>query len=231
MDALQVTDGVGPSRGLGRVGISALGLLVANAAVVWLIFAFDLTLFQLIFVYWCECVWIGVFNAIKLVVASLIGNPFENRVVEVSPGAAFVTSLLVIVFASSAFFMLLGLILLGILAVSESLTLSSGADEALNQIGLVLGASLVLMAGHAVSFVVNFLLLGEFRHARLGMLVAQPFRRCGALFAAIVISVALFAVMPRLATTAGFGVLVLVTKIALDLRLHFTERRRFSATH
>jgi hypothetical protein len=211
-----------------RFGLDALTLIVANVGLGWFVLAYGVTPFQLVLVFWCECFWIGAFNAVKLLVASVIGNPFENRVVEVSPGAALFTSLFVIFLASSAFLTLLGLMLLAILAANESLVLSSRADEPLNQIGLALGASLVLMAGHAVSFVVNFVLLGEFRNARLGMLVAQPFRRCAALFAAIFISIALIAVFPRLATTAAFGVLVLVAKIAWDLRLHFTERRLFA---
>ena len=209
-------------------GISLLGLIVSNLAAVWFVFAYQLTLFQLVLVFWCECAWIGAFNGLKLLTASLIGDPFENRFANVSPGAALFLSLFVIAFATSLFFAFLGLILLSILLANEAFTLSSSADEAFNHIGLVIGVSLALMGGHALSFVVNFLLLGEFKAARMGPLVAQPFKRCAALFVSILASAGLIALLPQYASTAAFGTLVLIVKVAWDLRLHVAERHAFA---
>ncbi len=211
-------------------GVGALGLIVANIAVVWLVFAFDVTPFQLVFVFWCECLWIGLFNALKLLAAGMFGNPFANRFADVSSGAAVFSALLIIAVASMPFFAMLGAVLLAILFANDWLALSAAADAPLAQIGVVIGASGALAAGHALSFVVNFLLLGEFRAATVRMLVMQPFRRCGALLLAVAVSLTAAALTPALATTAVFGALVLVVKVVLDLRLHVAERRRFART-
>jgi len=213
---------------LGRLGISALGLAAANAVLLLLYFAYDATLFQLVLVYWCECLWIGVFSAIKLIFASLFGSPYENRHIAVSKGSAVFMSVVVIWMTSAAFFSLLGLLLMGILAANEWLPLGTPDDEIMNHIGVVIGVSLLFVAGHGLSLIGNFLLLGEFRRAKVGDLVLLPFRRCLALLAAIVIAFGAVAAVPALATTSGFAAVLIVVKLAMDLRLHLGERRTFA---
>lgn len=215
---------------VGRLGLGAAGLALANAGVLIFYFFYDLSLFQLVYIYWCECVWIGVFSAFKLIVASIIGDPYQNRWASVSAGGGVIVSLVVIVLSSSAFFSLLGIALLLILFANDSLALSSQQDEIYRNIGLVIGASLILMAGHAISFIGNFLLLREYRTARVGMLVRLPFERCAALLSAIVISIAFVLVFPQFANTAAFAVVVILQKINWDLRLHHRERREFAAS-
>jgi len=215
---------------VGRFGLGALSLIIANAGLLFLYFGYDVTLFQLVLVYWCECVWVGIFSAIKLMIASIIGDPYENRWANVSPGAAFFTSLCVIIFSSTAFFSLLGIMLLSILFANDALALSNENDEMMNHIGLVLGASFLLMTGHAISLIVNFLVLGEFRTARVRYLVALPFRRCIALLVAIVVSIAFVAVVPGFANTSAFAVAVILLKILWDIRLHNKERRAFAVS-
>jgi len=215
---------------IGQLGLGALSLIVANSGVLCIFFALDVTLFQLVLVYWCECAWIGIFSAIKLITASMIGDPYENRWADVSPGVAVFVSLCVIVFSSSAFFSLLGTIFILILFANESLALSTPNDKLLNHIALVLGASSLLMAAHATSLVSNFLLLGEFRAARVRELVALPFRRCPALLAAILVSIALVVAVPEFASTTGFAVAVILLKLLWDIRLHLEERRIFAAS-
>lgn len=212
---------------VGRLGLGALGLIVANGGVLILFFIHNVTLFQLVLVYWCECAWIGIFSAIKLIVASMFGDPYENRWADVSRGASVFTSLFVIVFSSSAFFSLLGFVLFAILFANDSLMLSSPGDDMYNHIGLVLGTSFLLMTAHALSLIANFLILGEFRTARVGTLVALPFKRCLALLFTILISIVFVAVVPRFASTTGFAVVVIFLKLLWDLRLHLGERRAF----
>lgn len=212
---------------LGRLGLGAYALIAANASILILFFVHNVTLFQLVLVYWCECAWIGIFSAIKLIVASAFGNPYENRWAEVSGGAAVFMSLLVIVFSSSAFFSLLGISLMAILFANDTLQLSGPGDEMVNHIGLVLGTSFLLMSAHALSLIMNFFILGEFRTARIGTLVALPFKRCLALLFAIVVSLVCVALLPRFASTAAFAVLVISLKSLWDLWLHLEERRKF----
>lgn len=213
---------------VGRLGLGAISLIIANAALLTLYFRYDVTLYQLVLVYWCECVWIGIFSAIKLIVASLIGDPYENRFAEVSAGAALFMSLFVIIFSSMAFFMLLGLLLMSILGANDVLALSNPNDAMSNQVGLVLGASFLLMAGHTVSLIVNFLVLGEYKTARVRTLVALPFHRCLALLVAIMVSIAFVTYVPGFANTSAFAVPVIVLKVFWDIRLHQKERRAFA---
>lgn len=211
-----------------QLGIGAISLIAANTAVLWLYFVYDITLFQLVLVFWCECAWIGVFSAVKLMLASAVGDPYENRWADVSSGSAVLISLLVIVMTSSAFFSLLGMVLMGILFANDALPLGNAGDAALNHIGLVFGVSLFLMAGHAISLVANFLFLGEYKTARVGTLVALPFKRCLALLFMIAVSILIVALLPALASTTVFAVAVIAMKVLWDILLHIAERRGFA---
>lgn len=212
----------------GKLGLGAISLISANSAVLIVFLVYDATLLQLVLVYWCECVWIGIFSAIKLITASIIGDPFENRFADVSRGAAVLMSLFVVVFSSSAFFSLLGMMLISILFANEWIALSNPNDEIFSHIGLVLGASGLLLGGHAVSLASNFLLLGEYKTASVGMLVTLPFRRSIALFVAIAASIAFAALVPAFASTTAFVLAVIVLKVLWDIRLHFKERHAFA---
>jgi hypothetical protein len=208
-------------------GLGAVSLILANAGLLIFYVVYDVTLFQLVLVYWCECVWIGIFSAIKLIIASIIGDPYENRWADVSPGSAFLTSLIVIIFTSSTFFSLLGVTLVFILFANDALQLGNPNDETFNHIRLVLGASLLLMAGHAISLIANFFVLGEYKTAKVRTLVTLPFTRCIALLAAIVVSIVFVATVPGFANTSAFAVAVILLKVLWDNRLHRRERRAF----
>ncbi|NNC77660.1 MAG: hypothetical protein HKN77_06805 [Woeseiaceae bacterium] len=211
-----------------ELGIGAIGLLVANAAVLLCYFVYDLTLFQLVLVYWCECLWIGVASAGKLIVASIFGDPYENRFATVSGGTSVLISLFLIVFTSSSYFSLLGMALMGILFANENLALSTANDDVLNHIGLVLGVSGLLLGGHLLSFFSNFFLLREYKTAKAGQLIALPFKRSLGLLVVIVLSIWLMALVPRYANTASFAVAVIALKVIWDVGLHTRERRQLA---
>lgn len=208
-----------------RLGLGAVSLVVANVLLLQLYFMYDITLFQLVLVYWCECVWIGLFSGIKLVLASLLGDPFENRFADVSRGTSLMMSVFVIFLTGTVFFSIIGMMLMFILSANESLELSNRNDAVYNHISLVVGASLLLMAGHAVSLIGNFFVLGEYKTARAWPLLLLPFKRCFALFVAIVFSIAFIALTPQLANTSAFAVVVIVLKVFWDVELHRRERR------
>ena len=48
---------------------------MANASLLVVYVLYDATLYQLVLVYWCECLWIGIFSALKLIIASRFGSP------------------------------------------------------------------------------------------------------------------------------------------------------------
>ena len=211
-----------PTPVIGRLGLSAISLIVANATVLFLLLHYDLSPIQVVLVYWCECVWIGLFSAAKLALASVIGDPYENRWATFSKGSAF--------FCSSAFFSVLGAVLVLVVSVQHLLGAANSGLEALEHIPLVLGTSMVLLVSHGISFVVNFLILGEYRRARLGDLITLPFKRSLALLAAILLGLVVVVLVPWLASTTLFAAIVIVLKVLWDLRLHNRERQVFAAS-
>lgn len=81
--------------------LSVLTLFIANASFLVLFLVFDLTLFQVAAVYWWECLWIGIFSALKPLVASVLADPYDNRWVQFSRGSRVLTSIVAIVFVSA----------------------------------------------------------------------------------------------------------------------------------
>lgn len=213
---------------VGSLGFSALSLITANVGLLILYFAYELSPFQLVFVFWCECLWVGLYSALKLITASVIGSPYDNSWTSVSRGAAAFLSIIVIALTGGAFFSLLGMTLMMFFAAVETLPQSSGADDGLEVFTVGLGVSVLFLASHSISFVINFLVLGEFRRARVLDLAVLPFKRCLALLVAMIASFAAIALVPKLASTAGFAAVVIVLKLAWDLRLHMKERSTFA---
>ena len=219
-----------PTPVIGRLGLSAISLIVANATVLFLLLHYDLSPIQVVLVYWCECVWIGLFSAAKLALASVIGDPYENRWATFSKGSALLISIVTIFFCSSAFFSVLGAVLVLVVSVQHLLGAANSGLEALEHIPLVLGTSMVLLVSHGISFVVNFLIRGEYRRARFGDLITLPFKRSLALLAAILLSLIVVVLVPWLANTTLFAAIVIALKVLWDLRLHNRERQVFAAS-
>ena len=92
------------AHGFGPRQFALMSLFITNAGMIFLYFALNLTLFQLVVVYWFETLWIGLFAGLRLLTASLFGDPYENRWVDVSPGASFFMSLFAIAKSGGTFF-------------------------------------------------------------------------------------------------------------------------------
>jgi len=215
----------GSARAIGNVSIGALGLFAANATLLILYLVYDLTLFQLVIVFWLECFWIGFFSALKIIAASLLGDPYDNRYVDVSPGAGLIISLFAIGFVSAEFLGLFGLVGFAIFFAAEALTESSMEAMLFDSIGLMFGSAALYFAGHGISFIANFIVMREYKTARVGVLLALPFRRCFALLGAIIVAFLITMLMPDFSGTFAFAVLLITFKVLWDFRLHMTERR------
>ncbi len=207
---------------------SALTLLVVNAAFLVVFVVYDLTLFQVAAVYWWECLWIGIFCALKLLVASIIADPYENRWVNFSAGGRLLASLLAIIFVSAEFlglFFILGMV---ITFAFHGLTGIDQVELIGSALGPVLGSSVLFLIGHGVSFVVNFIVGGEYRNARASTLLALPFKRCIALIVSIAVAFTAAWLLPGFANTTGFVILLIAFKLAWDYALHLRERNAFA---
>ncbi len=218
----------GESRRPGPGLIAALSLFAANAGVLFLYFALDLTLFQVVVVYWFEALWVGLFSGLKLLTASLFGDPYENRWVDMSPGASFFMSLFAIGKSGGAFLFLIVITFTALVVAQEQLTGTDGNDFVREQLPLLLKCSLLFVAGHGLSFILNFLMLGEYRRARFTTLLWLPFKRALALFVTIVAALAALQRWPGVLTYTTFAALLIAVKLGWDLFLHWRERRSFA---
>ena len=169
--------GAGETHRIGARGFAALSLFAANTGMLFLYFAFDLSLFEVVVVYWFEALWIGLYSGLKLLTAALFGDPFENRWVDVDPFSALLLSLYAIAKAGFAFLFLIVITGIALVVANEGLTGTPGNDFVAEQGQLLLQCSLLFVVGHGLSFIINFVVLGEFRHARFGTLLWLPFKR------------------------------------------------------
>jgi len=218
--------GAGPLPG--PSGVAALSLLLANTGMLFLFFYLDLSLYQVVVVYWFEALWIGLFSGLKLLTASLIGDPFENRWVEVSAGGGLLLSLIAIAKAGGTFLGILLLTGVGLAVAHQGLTGLPGDDFAAGQGMLLLKCSLLFFAGHGLSFVINFLVLREYRHARFLPLIWLPFKRALALFVMIGIGVLTIARWPDALDATTFPAVLIGIKLGWDFFLHRRERLAFA---
>jgi hypothetical protein len=219
---------IGETHELGASSVAALSLFAANAGLLLLYVALDLTLFQLVFVYWTEALWIGLFSGLKLMVASIFGSPYENRWVDFSRGSSFLLSVFAIVKTSGVYLVLLMLTGVALVVAQQELTGIEGSDFIREQAGLILKCSYLFLFGHGLSFIVNFLLLGEFKRARFGTLLWLPFKRSFALFVAVAASLTAIQAYPGILTDTTYAALLIVIKLVWDFFLHRRERLSFS---
>ncbi|MEM7504191.1 MAG: DUF6498-containing protein [Pseudomonadota bacterium] len=220
---------VGEAHSLGASTIAALSLFAANVGVLLIYFVLDLTLYQLIVVYWWEALWIGLFSGLKLLVATLIGDPYENRWVDVSTGGGLLFTLFALAKSSGTFLAIVMLTGVAIVVANEGLTGTPGNDFVAAQVPVLIKCSLLFFVGHGLSFIINFLVLGEFRRARAGALLALPFKRASALLVTIAIAVTAIQAWPGVVSSTGFAATLITIKLAWDYFLHTRERRAFAA--
>lgn len=223
-----VSPQTGTSHGQGARAFAALSLLAANLGFLALFVVFDLTLFELVVVYWLELLWIGLFSGLKLVTASLFGSPYENRWVEVSTGAAILMSLVAIAKSAGLFFTLLFAAGMGLLLANEALTGVPPGVFVESEALLLLKCSLLFLIGHALSFVINFVVLAEFRHARVVPLLWLPFKRSIALLAIVASGLLAIVNWPALFSATSFALVLIVIKLCADWFLHRRERSTFA---
>ncbi|MGI9233250.1 MAG: DUF6498-containing protein [Woeseiaceae bacterium] len=223
-----IAERIGDTHRIGGRSVAALSLIAANTLLLLIYLAFDLTLFQIVVVYWWEALWVGLFSGLKLMTASVFGSPYENRWIGVSRGASFLMSLFVIVKAGGAFLFSLMLTGVALVVAYQELTGTDGSEFVREQGGLILRCSLIFLLSHGVSFVINFLFLGEFRRAKFTTLLWLPFKRSIALFVAIAASVTAIQAYPGILNSTTYAAILIAIKLSWDYVLH--RRERFSFT-
>ena len=226
MDDAKATAGrtLDVSRLFSRNELGAVSLLAANLGLLFLYFAYNLSLYQLVVIYWWECLWIGIFSAIKLIVSSLLGDPYENRFAHFSKGSNVIISIIAVGLVSAEFLTLFAVLGLLIVVVPSHLAGIDVSELVTDGLQVIVISSLLLLGGHTLSFLANFLAGGEYKTARAMHLIKLPFSRYIALLCSIAAAYAVMFLVPGLASTAGFAVLLIGMKIYWDYCLHKRER-------
>ena len=117
-----------------------------------------------------------------------------------------------------------------LVVAQQELTGTDGNDFVREQAGLLLKCSLIFLLSHGLSFIINFLVLGEFRRARFGTLLWLPFKRSLALFIAVVASLTAIQAYPGILSSSTYPALLITVKLAWDYYLHRRERRSFTTS-
>lgn len=191
--------------------------LAANLGVLAIALVNGLGPWQLLIVYWWEGVWIGLFNALRILTASLIGRPWDTENTGVSRGAGLLLSLLLVGFFGAKYLGFLGAVGIALLLIP---TESGWADlhELVGEGGRAIALSSgVLVLGHAASFVLEFLVGGEFRRVRPLALLFRPYLRCAGLVVSVIVAGLAAWRMPALANASAFALVVIAVKAGIDL--------------
>lgn len=202
-----------------RWPLSAFVLLASNAIPLVGVLLHDWTVFQILLLYWCENVTVGVFNVLRMVCA-------QPKSELIWAGKLFLIPFFVVHYGMFTFvhgMFVLGLfggaaVRFGALSWASLLTAVRGAG-----IGVPLGA---MLASHGFSFFHNYLAGGEYQRVQLSQLMFQPYGRVMLLHVTVLIGA-------FLATTFGSPlpalVLLIALKTTLDLWAHLKERRKLGS--
>ena len=196
---------------------SVIALILANLVPVGGVLFFGWEVFSLMFLFWSENVIVGVFNLLKMMVAT----PFKLGVLPMIPFFAVHFGLFTYVH---------GVFILAIFGDGMNLDEDIPDPTKFWQIMLNnhLGwAVLALMLSQGISFITNYLGQREFKREEPQWLMWQPYGRIIVLHVAIIGSGFILKAMH----SPLLGLLLLVgLKTLLDLAAHLRERVKFSAT-
>ena len=194
---------------------SVLVLVGANLVPLLGVLGSHWTVFAVLLLYWCENVTVGVFNVLRMLLAS----PKD-----VATDAAKLFFIPFFTFHYGMFTMVHGVFVLALFGPAGQHFSPSPAAfvAAVRGAGVGLGV-LAIVLSHGFSFLHNYLWGGEYRRASLPLLMMQPYARVVVLHLTILLGG--FA-----AKAAGAPLVALVFLIALktliDLRAHLAERKK-----
>lgn len=197
-----------------------MALVLANLVPLGGVLFLGWEIFPLVFLFWLENVLVGVFNALKMLLAAP-AEPVGWMVKAVMvPFFGFHYGIFCLVHGVFVF-VLFGR---GVVEIRGPLEWEHIWTVLVNQ--HLYWAALALAASHGVSLVLNYLRSGEYRRARLDALMQAPYGRVVVLHVAILGGGFLIL---SLGSPLGGLILLIVLKIVLDVRAHLGERRRFAA--
>lgn len=216
---------------------SLIALVVANLIVGILALRGQWGIFALIVLYWFEALVIGGFNVLRLAVVGLFGEQPFGAALAQRVGVTFGARLLATVigvgffafkFATFAFVVAITFVVASVqfdLERSARLEPGETAWFGVAQIPMT-PLIVILVASHALSFVWNFLIRGEYRTQTVPALVFWPYLRMAAVSAVVAAGIALIAIVPEAGRTQLAVVVFVLLKTLVDALSHRWEHRR-----
>lgn len=198
---------------------SMIALVVANLIPLAGVLFLRWEVFPIVLLFWMENVIVGVFNALKMLLAGAGDAGAWGAKVMMIPFFCFHYGMFCLVHGVFVF-ALFG----GGAALQRGFPNPGALFEVITRHHLG-WAVLGLAVSHGVSFATNYLRAGEFRQASLPVLMQAPYARV------IVLHVAILAggfLVLGLGSPAWALALLVLLKIGADLRAHLGERRRFA---
>jgi hypothetical protein len=187
----------------------------------------------LLVLYWIENGIVGVFNVLRMLTAQ---GPVDSRTgqPELVGNVARATLIPFFIVHYGLFWVVHGVFVFALPAFMNAFETSGpgsfplgGPPDVFGSTGLqwdVIGiAAAVLAISHGASFVLNYIGRGEYRTARIGLLMFSPYGRLFVLHMTIILGGIL---TQSLGAPLGALVVLVVLKTALDLALHLREHRR-----
>jgi hypothetical protein len=219
---------------LALVGVNLIPLL---GVVQW-----DWSVFEIVFLYWCENLILGLMTVLKMVCSApdisqggmkieIPGKGTARRIPlpENLPGNFM---LLIKLFLIPFFLIHYGMFCMGhgtfIFAIFADDTLGTG--ELTDALAMLQGPLLMvcgaLLASHLYSFLANYIGAGEFRRTNPMMLMMAPYKRIVILHLTIIFGAGL---TMFLGSPFWLLAVLILLKIGMDVRAHLQERKRFAA--
>ncbi|MGI9289953.1 MAG: DUF6498-containing protein [Gammaproteobacteria bacterium] len=223
-----------------RSPIALYALIVVNLIPIYGVVHWNWSVFEIVFLYWCENLIVGFITALKIITS----NPDYNQGFAISvpgkgtqriplpdnlPANALAMMKLFIVpffiFHYGMFCMGHGVFVIGMFGDEQF-----GSGIYGNTLGLLSGPLLIfvsaLFVSHMISFFGNFIGNGENRRTNPMELMMSPYQRIVVLHLTIIFGAG--ATM-MLGTPFWLLAVLVVLKTFMDVRSHLNERKRFSA--
>jgi hypothetical protein len=222
-----------PASNVALLVLTAVNLLPLAGVLLW-----DWSIFEIVFLYWCENLIVGFTVVLKILFASpdigqgdvILRTRGGEKVplpLDKLPKLMSILKIVIVPF----FIFHYGMFCMGhgvfIFAIFEEGAFGTAeVIEVTNNLrGPFQWILLALLASHLVSFFLNYLGRGEYRTTNPIELMMSPYKRIVVMHLTIIFGAA--ATM-FLGNPVGLLLLLVALKIALDVRSHLQERRRLS---
>ncbi len=201
---------------------TAWALILSNIGAAVYVFLHPPITSGLLGLYWLECVIVGLFNVLKMFLVPIKLGPAADE----HPVGGFILRTLGRLFCSAfflfhyGFFLVCCLALIGGIEGEEMKIRRLSSSQDLTQVHDLLMASLFLVAGHAISFVWNYVVKKEYRQRTMQDQMIKPYGRVFVMFFSLVIGGIL---VSSLRLPVLLMVVFVAIKIAADLYAHFSD--------